>query len=358
MSYFFSAMNQLSLHLLYLVRHHDCVIVPGFGAFIIEAVPAMIDGRTMTVFAPMRKIFFNGELTDDDGLLIHSLSRRGGISHQEARRIIDHWVQSAREQLALGESVAIEGIGTLVLSEEGCKIFSPAVTRQRHSVRISMPEESEKAVAASPEPEAALPYSGTQSAAEGVTEDVRCEDEGRMSRERFDTRRNYYLPINKWVARVACVLAVMICAVTGIALKDEIALRPTQQASVVPVETLMNISSRGDKAHETIAETQSSAATSEGDAEESEQTTPAVIKETPDELLPYHLIVGSFSSREEAERYVASLERKGSKGLTPIKGHGKMWRVSAESGSDRALLQSHLNEIASEYPGAWIWEKK
>ena len=71
-------MYNLSLHIEYLLLHHDCVVVPGLGAFINVRHAAYFDAVTRVWHPMTREVRFNGALTHDDGLLSSSYARKEG----------------------------------------------------------------------------------------------------------------------------------------------------------------------------------------------------------------------------------------------------------------------------------------
>ena len=86
-------------HIEYLVSRHDCVVVPGFGAFIAQYEPAHCDADGSAWYAPERRLSFNEELTHNDGLLVNSVMRREGCAYDVANDIIRENVASFNKQL-------------------------------------------------------------------------------------------------------------------------------------------------------------------------------------------------------------------------------------------------------------------
>ncbi|MDE6077369.1 MAG: hypothetical protein K2G29_06510, partial [Muribaculaceae bacterium] len=68
-------MNVLFRHIEFLLTRHDCVIVPGLGAFIVTSAPAVIDRASRRVSPPSRSVLFNQAVTLDDGRLANSYAR-------------------------------------------------------------------------------------------------------------------------------------------------------------------------------------------------------------------------------------------------------------------------------------------
>lgn len=104
---------------------HDCVIIPGFGAFIGNFFPARADRREGLFHPPSRKITFNRHLTGNDGLLIGHISSALGTGYGEARDIVLEWADDLRRKIMAGNPVPIDHLGTFSLNYEGAIIFAP-----------------------------------------------------------------------------------------------------------------------------------------------------------------------------------------------------------------------------------------
>jgi cell division septation protein DedD len=107
---------------------HDCVIIPGFGAFIGNFFPARADRREGLFLPPSRKITFNRHLTGNDGLLIGHISSALGIGYGETRDIILEWADDLRRKIMAGNPVPIDHLGIFSLNYEGAIIFDPDTT--------------------------------------------------------------------------------------------------------------------------------------------------------------------------------------------------------------------------------------
>jgi len=107
---------------------HDCVIIPGFGAFIGNYFPARTDRREGLFQPPSRKITFNRHLTGNDGLLIGHISSNLGTGYGEARDIVLAWADDLRRKIMAGNPVSMDHLGTFSLNNEGAIIFEPDTT--------------------------------------------------------------------------------------------------------------------------------------------------------------------------------------------------------------------------------------
>lgn len=120
----FAVMNTIGRHIKYLIRYNDCVIVPGWGAFIAQYQSATFDSNKIT--PPIRTIAFNASLTHDDGLLASSISRQLGISYDCASKRIAEDVNAMKYQLKNTGEVALSNIGSFVQNvKDSTVLFEP-----------------------------------------------------------------------------------------------------------------------------------------------------------------------------------------------------------------------------------------
>ena len=98
-------------HIEYLMTCHDCVAVPGWGAFIANYEKAGFDEARSVLARPVRTIGFNASLNHNDGLLAQSLVRCEGVGYDEAMRFIADSVTTFRQQLATGGEVSMGRLG-------------------------------------------------------------------------------------------------------------------------------------------------------------------------------------------------------------------------------------------------------
>lgn len=104
---------------------HDCVIVPGFGAFLGNYKPAHLDNASSTFFPPVKQISFNRNLTHNDGLLIGRISESLKMNYTEARNSVDEFVNDVKRRLLKGEKVVFVNVGSFVNDNEANLQFEP-----------------------------------------------------------------------------------------------------------------------------------------------------------------------------------------------------------------------------------------
>ncbi len=120
--------KDISVYIRELLFKHDCLIIPGFGAFIGNYFPSHVDRNEGLFYPPVRRITFNRHLTGNDGLLIGHISSHLNIPYVESRDIVNTWAEELRNKILAGNSVILDHLGTFSLNREGTIIFEPDST--------------------------------------------------------------------------------------------------------------------------------------------------------------------------------------------------------------------------------------
>ncbi len=116
---------ELAKHIENLLLENDCVIIPGFGGFIVQYIPARRIKEENIFLPPCRTVGFNPQLNLNDGLLIQSYMQVYDMNYPEACRLVDDVVLKLREQLSEKGEVEIYGVGKLILNIENTIDFCP-----------------------------------------------------------------------------------------------------------------------------------------------------------------------------------------------------------------------------------------
>jgi hypothetical protein len=109
---------RFSEHIKDLLFTEECVIVPGFGAFITQYIPAEIREDNHMISPPSKVLGFNSELVEDDGILNSQLCLALGKSTEEVSSIIAGEVGILLDNLSLGRSVTLTGIGSFTMGRD------------------------------------------------------------------------------------------------------------------------------------------------------------------------------------------------------------------------------------------------
>lgn len=131
---------ELHEHISRLLYDHECVIVPGFGAFLTRYYSAEVNHATYMIRPPSRRVYFNSSISANDGLLAKSVSYLEQINYKAAQDFIAK--SSAEWSLALkgGTKLSLAGIGRLYMDDNNRLQFSPSleINYQRSSYGLSI----------------------------------------------------------------------------------------------------------------------------------------------------------------------------------------------------------------------------
>lgn len=113
----------LENHISELLFEHDCVIVPGFGGFVCNYSSANIHPAKHRFHPPFKKISFNRNLKNNDGLLANQVAQEEKISYPDSNRCISEYVEKLNKELSTGKRFDLKNIGTFYLGEENTFLF-------------------------------------------------------------------------------------------------------------------------------------------------------------------------------------------------------------------------------------------
>lgn len=116
-------MMQIEKHIGELLFEHDCVIIPDFGGFVCNYSPAGIHEGKSRFHPPFKKISFNRNLKNNDGLLANQISQTESVSYSEANRLIAESINKLNGELSASKRFDLKNIGTLYLGEENTILF-------------------------------------------------------------------------------------------------------------------------------------------------------------------------------------------------------------------------------------------
>lgn len=108
-----------------LLYRYPCVIVPGFGAFITEIQSSFYDAEKQMFFPPQKRISFNRNIVNNDGLLANHLATQEHLSYEDALMRIQTMVADWNSTLTTFDSLNLESIGVFSYNEEKSLQFDP-----------------------------------------------------------------------------------------------------------------------------------------------------------------------------------------------------------------------------------------
>lgn len=107
----------------HLIETQDFIVIPDFGALVMQMESAEFSVAQNVLFPPRKKVLFNPLLKHNDGLLISELQKMLNIEFVLAQTMVHHFVQSLNVLLETKRRADIEGIGYFYKDLEGNILF-------------------------------------------------------------------------------------------------------------------------------------------------------------------------------------------------------------------------------------------
>lgn len=332
-------------HIQYLICRHDCVVVPGLGAFVSQYVPAQISSDGLMLLPPSRMLVFNNVISHDDGLLAGSVARRDGMSYESARAEVARDVEMLLNRIDMEGYVEIPRVGRLSRCGGSALFFAPVAENTVSNILY----QSLPAVALRTSVETV----GTDSEAATVLE----VDTAVSRRGTFASRLR---GVAKYAAAAAVLIAVGATLSTPVIVNRNVDRASMSMPAVTKARTIELPAVAACK-EDTSAVLY--VGISEADKAPASVLRPSVLTvsdlngESVGQDYNCYIIVASCSSMKEAGRFIAS--KGGNSALKVIPGDGR-YRVYAAVANDYDAAYDFKSDsnFSSRFPSAWVYTKK
>ncbi|MCX6350311.1 MAG: SPOR domain-containing protein [Bacteroidetes bacterium] len=111
-------------HIVELLTNHECVVVPGFGGFVLNDKNARISIKN-ELMPPGKLITFNRDLNRNDGLLAEHIANRENLSYSTSQSRVENHVENWSSSLQKNKKLSLENIGFFDVTNEGKWRFQP-----------------------------------------------------------------------------------------------------------------------------------------------------------------------------------------------------------------------------------------
>jgi len=111
-------------HIHTLLFKHECVVVPGFGAFLTNYIPVGFNGNNTLLSPPKKQLTFNASLKLNDGVLAAYVANQESITTEQALKLITDRVKQYQQLLAKYGKFKVESIG-LLYKQDDKLLFEP-----------------------------------------------------------------------------------------------------------------------------------------------------------------------------------------------------------------------------------------
>ena len=320
-----------------LLFEHDCVMVPGFGGFICNYLPAEIHPVLHYVNPPSKSVSFNVNLNSNDGLLINYIAVKGGLSFDKAQDLVSNWVDSSKSLLRKNETLVLKQIGRVFSDIEGNIQFAPD-----NSVNFLKTSFALKPLTAQP-----------------VLRGKEVDFTEKFAREtrKQKTERSYL----KMAAVIVLLLSIG-SLIQMMRMGVEIKPLGLNEASLFSV--LTHFSTHHEDALKPLPVHVESAVKTETPVQQPvgiPQSQPAIatntVKQEPSVGHGYYIIIGAFSQDKNAELAKSDLHSKLPNASLFYEKSGGLTRVGYSAGSDEKSAEENLLSAKSENPDCWLLKK-
>lgn len=340
-------MLRIVTHIERLLLVHDCVIVPKFGGFVLQAVPAM-QHREEHTFCPLRKeIGFNMTLQHNDGLLPESYMQMHAVSYRQAQLMLEEDVEDIKNTLQQYGKLSLGVLGSFSIGEEGQMIFHPGETDLFSVGSYGLPVFHFPVLA---------PLEMERQEAVLLT----------SKKEKKDI---LYIPISRKLIRTAMVsaAAVALFLLVSTPVKDVnqdaytasfvpsgmVVQKPVFLEAVLPDSTVAEADTKQGASEEVIAREVKKVASAPVPEKK------AVVSSEPVVVQPkkmYHIVIASFPSESQADEFIAGVDRNECKHVSKVVRDGK-YRIYADKFDNREAAESYMATLRSnpKYKDAWLF---
>lgn len=109
-----------------LLYRYECVVLPGFGAFITQQHSARVEPSRNEFYPPRKSVSFNRQLKQNDGLLANHIVAVEKISYDDAIEKLQLYVQDLNAVLDDNKIIHLDKVGSFTLTEGSKLHFEPA----------------------------------------------------------------------------------------------------------------------------------------------------------------------------------------------------------------------------------------
>lgn len=335
----FAPMISIDKHISRLIAGHDCVIIPGFGAFLSHRISAHYNAEEQIFMPPRRTLGFNPQITMDDALLTTAYMQQYGISYNQAAILMKDDIKKLKKRLSRKGELYFGELGVLSMNIDGVISFEPAENGIDDPDNYGMMPLPIPMLSHKEEPTITI----------------------KINRHR----------ISQYIAAAAAIIIMFIfvtplsehtfkndtkASLGSFASPEQISMMQ-QVSAPAPVAAVNNTceicpieESVKSEVVTTVAPSETTTATETVATQaESTQIIPVEVAATS----KYHIIVASSPTESNANLAIKELASKAQFDYVKVAGNGR-FRISAGGYSTQEEAQSALSGIQATFPDAWI----
>ncbi len=120
-------MQAISSYIEFLLTQSDCVVIPGFGGFVLQKQAATFCSNGK-ILPPCKVVSFNPAMQFNDGLLANLIMVDRSISFAQANNLVETFAKELIAELNDKKTAEISSIGSFSMSDSQQIVFSPKQT--------------------------------------------------------------------------------------------------------------------------------------------------------------------------------------------------------------------------------------
>jgi len=316
-------------HILELLKNNPCVVLPGFGGFILKSVPSSI--HQTTIYPPSKQIAFNASLVHDDELLTGAVMSNYTLAYQEAKNKVLMFSNQLSYTLRKEQHLSLKQIGAFSVGENNQIVFKPFVSNVIDKNTFGLGQFHIKPIT-------------KRVIAKENKETAKAFAQSVKSERKVNARKKSKLPIVGLISSVLLMAGISVLIATNTGIPSA----ATHQAGFVdmlfPNDTFIK-SFDNSVAHYTESNIQPS------DQKEDYQSGRLFSIKNEALATGYYIVVGSYASLSNAERMEGAMFSKGQDTyiLPSVKG---LYRVCMFADSNLLTAKTILNE--QKIKDAWL----
>jgi hypothetical protein len=117
----------LEYYIQQLLFSFDCVIIPNFGGIVAQHLNASYNSTQHIFYPPKKQLAFNNNLNKSDGLLVNHVALNKNISFSEANNWVELQVSQWKKELSESKKLSIAEVGRFFVDKEANIQFEPAI---------------------------------------------------------------------------------------------------------------------------------------------------------------------------------------------------------------------------------------
>ena len=332
-------MQSIPFYIAYLLTKHDCVIVPGLGAFVVSGSEESKDKKAGLLCPTGKFLGFNPDIRHNDGLLANSLAKGENISYKEACLHVCRYAERITDCMEKETLVQLPWIGKLELPEKRKILFTPSSNLSCNVNTFGMDNFYMSPVH---ELNVQEEYSTQTTIRSGQQAPIS------ISPKQFIVRR--------YLAIAATVIGLLLIAIP----LNNHSMQQPQMATIISLPTIPSTETELAQPVEELSvdlnEALSVDLSEESTKEPMAEPTKKPIEKPTKEITPYYIVVSSLPSASSAQMQMARFRKEGFS-TADIISAGNKHRIYIAKFSDKTEANTFLVRFRTEHPqysDAWL----